>query len=117
MNELRRNSVEERLYAWSNKENFYESNGRIGMWHGCVALFGGILYLYKKTADIMHEIKTCPRCNKPFECKSGSIAICQCAEVCVSPETREVLAGKYDDCLCKECLMIIENENTKTWQQ
>lgn len=56
----------------------------------------------------MHEIKICPGCKRQFECKSGSITICQCNEVCVSVKTREWLAKQYDECLCKDCLFKIE---------
>ncbi|MCW3080354.1 cysteine-rich CWC family protein [Segetibacter sp.] len=62
----------------------------------------------------MHETKTCPCCNKSFECKFESITICQCMEVHISQITRELLVKRYDECLCKECLSHIEGGNTTT---
>ncbi|WP_147204824.1 cysteine-rich CWC family protein [Segetibacter aerophilus] len=63
---------------------------------------------------MMHETKTCPCCNKSFECKSGSITICQCMEVYVSQATREFLAKQYDECLCKACLIETEEICSRT---
>ena len=59
----------------------------------------------------MHETKICPCCNKPFECKSGSITLCQCMDVYISTGTNDLLAKQYDECLCKECLIMIEQAN------
>ena len=33
-----------------------------------------------------HEEKNCPRCRRPFECKSGSILLCQCQTVVLDEE-------------------------------
>ena len=57
-----------------------------------------------------HEEKTCPRCQRVFECKSGSILLCQCQTVLLSPEQLEYIAGKYQDCLCSNCLLEIRSE-------
>ena len=61
----------------------------------------------------MHENKFCPCCNEVFECKAGSITICQCMEVAVSASAKELISKKYDDCLCKYCLLKIEEDATK----
>jgi len=58
----------------------------------------------------LHEPKYCPRCNALFECKPGDVANCQCSEVIVSTETRNILAKSYwNDCLCKQCLQYLES--------
>ena len=57
-----------------------------------------------------HEKKYCPRCNAPFECKMGSITICQCAAVELSKDEWEYINQKYDDCLCAACLRALKSE-------
>lgn len=51
-----------------------------------------------------HEKKSCPRCQREFECKAGSILLCQCVTVDLSPEQRHYIAMQYADCLCAGCL-------------
>lgn len=51
-----------------------------------------------------HEQKECPRCHVPFECKSGTIALCQCQAVELSPAQLDYIAARYGDCLCARCL-------------
>ncbi|WP_298708516.1 cysteine-rich CWC family protein [Chitinophaga sp.] len=51
-----------------------------------------------------HEEKSCPRCGGGFECKVGSIALCQCMTVTLSQEERDYIGTKYADCLCAACL-------------
>ena len=51
-----------------------------------------------------HEDKQCPRCQRLFECKCGSITLCHCSEFSLAPETQEALRLRYDDCLCPLCL-------------
>lgn len=51
-----------------------------------------------------HEEKYCPRCNKMFECKAGSITQCQCNTVKLTEEERSFIEKKYSDCLCLSCL-------------
>ena len=57
-----------------------------------------------------HEIKQCLRCQADFECKSGSINLCQCSKIELSAEQLEYLSLKYDGCLCLDCLKILKNE-------
>ncbi len=52
-----------------------------------------------------HEPKTCPRCGGGFECRQGSIHRCQCVDVLLSDALREMIALRYDDCLCRDCLL------------
>jgi hypothetical protein len=51
-----------------------------------------------------HEIKTCPRCGRAFECKVNNPAHCDCAQVQLTEETVLALEGRYQDCLCLTCL-------------
>ena len=54
-----------------------------------------------------HEPKRCPRCGNGFECRQGSIHRCQCVDIALSDEMRESIAQRYDDCLCRDCLMAL----------
>ncbi|WP_341835614.1 cysteine-rich CWC family protein [Chitinophaga pollutisoli] len=51
-----------------------------------------------------HEEKSCPKCGGVFECKVGSIVLCQCTTVILSQEERDYIAAQYADCLCAACL-------------
>ena len=54
-----------------------------------------------------HEKKQCPRCNGGFECKSGSILLCQCSKIEMTTEQLEYCNTQYDDCLCLACLQAL----------
>jgi len=51
-----------------------------------------------------HETKNCARCGKEFECKSGSILLCQCQTLYLTPNELDFIASQYEDCLCVSCL-------------
>ena len=55
-----------------------------------------------------HEFVSCPRCGRRFECKLGSITICQCSEIQLSAAQREYIAERWDRCLCHHCLLEIQ---------
>ena len=57
-----------------------------------------------------HEAKTCPRCRRKFECKSGSVLQCQCSAVSLSERELEFISAHYDDCLCVTCLALLQRE-------
>jgi hypothetical protein len=57
-----------------------------------------------------HEDKHCPRCNTVFECKAGSIALCQCSTIQISVEERVYVESRFEDCLCVSCLKALQNE-------
>lgn len=59
-----------------------------------------------------HEIKTCPRCQQPFECKLGDISHCQCSGIQLSHEERSFIEQRYHDCLCRNCLEALKNKYT-----
>jgi cysteine-rich CWC protein len=57
-----------------------------------------------------HEKKQCPRCLTEFECKTGSILLCQCSKIEMSAEQLEYSNCQYDDCLCLSCLKELRSE-------
>lgn len=57
-----------------------------------------------------HERKTCPRCETEFECKTGSILLCQCSKVEMTAEQLEYSSMQYEDCLCRACLKELRTE-------
>jgi hypothetical protein len=56
-----------------------------------------------------HEEKNCPRCSKKFECKVGSITECQCYGISLTAEENAFVKSRYDDCLCRNCLVELKN--------
>jgi hypothetical protein len=57
-----------------------------------------------------HEPTTCPRCRRLFECKPGDIGNCQCQGIPLAVATKEFIAKKYQDCLCRQCLLELNNQ-------
>ena len=57
-----------------------------------------------------HEHKNCPRCNATFECKVGSILLCQCTAVRLNDTERDYMKSKFDDCLCAKCMKDVKGE-------
>jgi len=57
-----------------------------------------------------HEAKSCPRCRREFECKSGSVTECQCSAVMLSEQELAFVASLYEDCLCAGCLALLQQE-------
>ncbi|GAB3313553.1 hypothetical protein GCM10027299_00690 [Larkinella ripae] len=51
-----------------------------------------------------HETVGCPRCGTVFECKVGSINLCQCVAVQLTDEQRDFVRSKFSHCLCATCL-------------
>lgn len=51
-----------------------------------------------------HEQKYCPRCSSQFQCKVGSILICQCTLLPLNDEERSFIQAQFLDCLCLSCL-------------
>lgn len=70
-----------------------------------------------------HERKHCPRCSAEFECKTGSILLCQCSKIEMSAEQLEYTSTNYDECLCLSCLkelraeynLLTHNKNIKNF--
>jgi hypothetical protein len=59
-----------------------------------------------------HEEKNCARCNCKFECKAGNIANCQCFGISFSPEEKAFIEERYNDCLCRNCLLELKQRYT-----
>ena len=57
-----------------------------------------------------HETKFCPRCKTPFECKVGSILLCQCSTVKLTEEEKDFIGAAYSDCLCASCMTAMRAE-------
>lgn len=57
-----------------------------------------------------HEEKICPRCNEKFECKVGSILLCQCTTVKLNEAEKDYINEKYSDCLCADCMKELRAE-------
>jgi len=55
-----------------------------------------------------HEEKICPRCQGTFECKVGSVSLCQCSTVAICEEERRYLQACFSDCLCAACLQAMK---------
>lgn len=65
-----------------------------------------------------YESKQCPRCYKGFECKSGSILLCQCSKITLTAEQLEYTNTKYNECLCLSCLQELRTEfNTLSYNK
>ncbi|WP_299516845.1 cysteine-rich CWC family protein [Mucilaginibacter sp.] len=57
-----------------------------------------------------HENKYCPRCKVPFECKVGSILLCQCHDLTFTETEKDYIRITYPDCLCRNCLLAMKHE-------
>lgn len=65
-----------------------------------------------------HEKKQCPRCSTEFECKTGSILLCQCSKIEMTAEQLEYSNSQYNDCLCLTCLQELQTEfNVLTYNE
>lgn len=49
-------------------------------------------------------IKTCPKCNTPFQCMENQIEKCHCNSIKLSEGQLINLKSIYNDCLCSKCL-------------
>jgi hypothetical protein len=57
-----------------------------------------------------HEEKFCPRCKAAFECKVGSVALCQCQNIKLSETEHNYIRSIYTDCLCANCILEMRTE-------
>lgn len=55
-----------------------------------------------------HESVTCPRCQKSFECKVGTINLCHCSEARLTQAQRDYVSQNWNECLCAACLVEIK---------
>jgi uncharacterized C2H2 Zn-finger protein len=61
----------------------------------------------KKDITIKHELVSCPRCEKIFECKMNNINQCFCQHLSIKKKILELLDENFDSCLCENCLQEI----------
>ena len=57
-----------------------------------------------------HEYVSCPRCKANFECKVGTIMLCQCMVVTLDDNERDYIRKYYDSCLCAACIIQMKQE-------
>ncbi|WP_460950633.1 cysteine-rich CWC family protein [Spirosoma daeguense] len=57
-----------------------------------------------------HEHTGCPRCHRSFECRVGSINLCQCQSLTLTEAQRHYVSSLYQGCLCADCLRILRSE-------
>lgn len=48
--------------------------------------------------------KHCEACGAAFNCYRTSKQACWCEDFLISPENLKLLAEKYNNCLCPDCL-------------
>jgi len=61
-----------------------------------------------------HEDKLCPRCARQFECKVGSILLCQCSTITLTETERDYIREQFNDCLCAKCMNELKSEHANT---
>ncbi|MFD2935849.1 cysteine-rich CWC family protein [Spirosoma flavum] len=70
------------------------------------------------TLTAKHEHIACPRCQRSFECRVGSINLCQCQAVQLTENQQNYVGSLYQDCLCANCLLELRTEfNQLTHQE
>ncbi|MBO7480652.1 MAG: cysteine-rich CWC family protein [Bacteroidales bacterium] len=53
--------------------------------------------------------KTCPECQKTFECSQSED--CWCTRITIPDDVANYLRSKYFDCLCEDCMTkILKNK-------
>ena len=62
-----------------------------------------------KNLVILRKSQNCESCGENFACEI-TIKGCWCSQVKVSPQTREYLRQQYKLCLCRQCLVKIEEQ-------
>jgi len=58
--------------------------------------------------------KICERCHQPFECKMENIMQCQCYGIVLTSQAKQLVSSTFNDCLCKNCLLVLNEEYTLT---
>ncbi len=52
--------------------------------------------------------KACPRCKKTFVCNADNISACSCSSISLSNDTKTFLSKTFYGCLCKDCLLVLD---------
>lgn len=61
-------------------------------------------------AACKHEQMACGRCGTVYECKVGSINLCQCMAVQLTEDQRQYIGSIFSGCLCANCLLALRTE-------
>ncbi|MVM30808.1 hypothetical protein GO755_12270 [Spirosoma sp. HMF4905] len=64
-----------------------------------------------------HEHTACPRCHRVFECRVGSINLCQCQAVQLTYDQLQYVRSAYQGCLCADCLLAVRTEYNRLTHQ
>lgn len=54
--------------------------------------------------------KDCQRCSNHFYCNVNDIVHCQCYSFRIEKEESEYIQQKFSDCLCSNCLAVLQKE-------
>ena len=54
-----------------------------------------------------HDQVACGRCGAVYECKVGSISLCQCTAVQLTENQRQYIGSLFSSCLCATCLLAL----------
>jgi Cysteine-rich CWC len=57
--------------------------------------------------------KSCPKCFKEFQCKSGEITACSCTNMPFTETEEQAILSRYNGCLCSHCLTEIRTDFDK----
>jgi hypothetical protein len=69
-------------------------------------------YFHFRQKDINNmggNIKKCPRCKKEFTCDVENVSACACSRISLSNDTRTYLAKTFYNCLCDDCLLVLND--------
>ncbi|MFY7732663.1 MAG: cysteine-rich CWC family protein [Bacteroidia bacterium] len=54
--------------------------------------------------------KICKKCQQPFDCNMENIMQCQCYGIALTSHAKQLISNTFSDCLCKNCLLKINEE-------
>ncbi|AUD01157.1 cysteine-rich CWC family protein [Spirosoma pollinicola] len=60
-----------------------------------------------------HQNVDCPRCQRPFTCRAGTISVCQCSTLVLTDAQHRYINFLYQGCLCANCLFDLQSEYTQ----
>lgn len=54
------------------------------------------------------ENKHCPRCKAALVCNASDVSNCQCSGLVFTAVQKEQIGTAYTDCLCRKCLIELQ---------
>lgn len=54
--------------------------------------------------------KICEKCQQTFNCKMENIMQCQCYGIALTSHAKQLISNTFSDCLSKNCLLKINEE-------